>query len=71
MRLFIVGAIVLIVFTIIATAQSGSNIVSASLFSVSWYTWLAAALLSFFADLLTGGWAWAVGPFARRDQPVA
>lgn len=65
MRIFIVGAIVLIVFAIIATAQA-----SGDLFSVTWYTWLCAALLSFFVDLLTG-WAWAVGPFVRRDQPVA
>ena len=64
MRIFIVGAVVLIVFAIIATAQD-----SMQLFGVWWYTWLCAALLSFFVDLLTG-WAWAVGPWiGRRDVP--
>lgn len=62
MRIFIVGAIVLIVFAIIATSQATQD-----LFSVTWYTWLCAALLSFFVDLLLG-WAWAVGPFVRRDR---
>ena len=62
MRVFIVGAIVLIVFAIIATSQA-----SMDLFSVTWYTWLCAALPSFFVDLLLG-WAWAVGPFVRRDR---
>jgi hypothetical protein len=67
MRIFIVGAIVLVVFAIIATAAT-----TGELFGVTWYTWLAASLLSFYVDLLTG-WAWAVGPFVRRDrgQPVA
>jgi hypothetical protein len=49
MRLFLVGAIVLITFGIIASATD-----SQQLFSVWWYTWLMAALLSFFVDLLTG-----------------
>jgi hypothetical protein len=49
MRLFLVGAIVLITFGIIASASS-----SQTLFSVWWYTWLMASLLSFFVDLLTG-----------------
>jgi len=66
MRIFIIGAIVLIVFAIIATAiTTGSS--PGQLFGVTWYTWLCAALLSFFVDLLTG-WAWAVGPFVRRDR---
>jgi hypothetical protein len=49
MRLFLIGAIVLIVFGIIASASD-----SMQLFSVWWYTWLMASLLSFFVDLLTG-----------------
>lgn len=63
LRLFIIGAIVLIVFSIIATAAN-----SGQLFSVSWYTWLGAALLSFFVDILVGGWAWAVGPPTQPPQ---
>jgi hypothetical protein len=49
MRLFLIGAIVLIIFGIIASASD-----SMQLFSVWWYTWLMASLLSFFVDLLTG-----------------
>ena len=66
MRIFIVGAIVLIVFAIIATATTGVN--AGQLFGVWWYTWLCAALLSFFVDILVG-WTWAVGPFVRRERP--
>jgi uncharacterized integral membrane protein len=62
MRLFIVGAIVLIVFSIIATAQA-----SLQLFSVTWDTWLCAALLSFFVDLLFGV-TWVDGRVARRTE---
>jgi len=63
MRIFIVGAIVLIVFAIIATAST-----TGELFSTTWFTWLCAALLSFFVDVLVG-WTWAVGPFTRRERP--
>lgn len=51
-RLFLAGAIVLIVFAIIATA---SNTGTLTLFGVTWFTWLCASLLSFFTDLLLDG----------------
>ena len=62
MRVFIVGAIVLIVFAIIASAAS-----TGQLFDVTWATWVSAALLSFFVDLLLG-WTWAVGPLVGRQR---
>jgi hypothetical protein len=49
MRIFLVGAIVLIVFGIIASASD-----SMQLFSVWWYTWFMASFLSYLVDLLTG-----------------
>jgi hypothetical protein len=57
-RIFIVGAIVLIVFAIIATTQA-----SGQLFGVDSFTWLCAALLSYFVDLLVN---WTVGSPARQ-----
>jgi hypothetical protein len=63
LALFLIGAIVLIVFAIIATAAT-----SGELFGVSWFTWLCAALLSYFVDLLTG-WGWANGAWVRGNQP--
>jgi hypothetical protein len=55
-RIFIVGAIVLIVFGIIAAAAA-----SQTFLSVQWYIWLMASLLSFYTDILLG-WA---GPVLR------
>jgi len=52
-RLFIVAAIVLVVFGIIASAADSSQ-----LFSVWWYTWFMASFLSFLVDLL---WPVAIG----------
>ena len=49
MRIFIVGAIILIVFAIIATAAT-----SGVCLGVTAFTWLCASLLSFFVDLLLG-----------------
>lgn len=67
MRLFILGAIVLIVFGIIASAAD-----SMQLFNVTWYTWFMASFLSFLVDLAFSGVYLAqsglsVGP----RQPVA
>lgn len=65
MRIFIVGAIVLVVFAIIAGAQA-----SGTWWVTTWYVWAAASLLSFYVDTLLG-WSWAVGPFATRQRPPA
>ena len=50
MRLFIIGAIVLIVFGIIASAAA-----TMALFSVTWYTWFMASFLSFLVDIAFSG----------------
>ena len=62
LALFLIGAIVLIVFAIIATAAA-----SGELFGVTWFTWLCAALLSYFVDLLTG-WGYSNGNWGRRQD---
>jgi hypothetical protein len=49
MRIFLIGAIVLIVFGIIASASD-----SMQLWSVWWYTWFMASFLSYLVDLFTG-----------------
>lgn len=49
MRIFLIGAIVLMVFMIIATAAHDGLCLG-----VTWDTWLGASLLSFFVELLTG-----------------
>lgn len=46
LRLFIVGAIVLIVLGIIASASS-----TGQLWSTWWYTWFMASFLSFLVDI--------------------
>ncbi len=50
--IFLVAAIVLIVFALIAAAQA-----TLVLFGVSWTVWLCASLLAYFVDIATGGWA--------------
>jgi F0F1-type ATP synthase assembly protein I len=65
MRIFIVGAIVLIVFMIIATAAT-----TGELFGVLWYTWLGASILSYLVDVLLGGVLLGSGGFivGQRQQ---
>jgi len=46
-RLFLIAAIVLIVFGIIASAST-----TLQLFSVWWYTWFMASFLAYLVDLL-------------------
>ena len=66
--LFLVAAIVLIVFAIIATAQTtGANV--GQLFGVQWYSWLCASLLAYFTDLVFG-FEFANGRLGRRGAPV-
>ena len=51
LRLFLIAAIVLSVFAIIASAQA-----SLELFSVTWITWICAAALAYLVDVLFNGW---------------
>lgn len=60
MRIFLVGAIVLITFAIIATAAHDGLCLG-----VTALTWLCAALLSYFVDRLLG-WTFAAGGFSRQ-----
>ena len=62
MRIFIVAAIVLIVFAIIANSAA-----SGTCLAVDYFTWVAAALLAFFTDCLLGGYVWAIGPWTRSE----
>ncbi len=65
--LFLAGAIVLIVFMIIATAAT-----TGELFGVTWVSWLGASLLSYFVDLLLGGgWGFGGGTWGPRDRHTA
>ncbi len=66
-RLFIVIAIVLIVFGIIAAAGTGT------LFGTLWYVWFMASFLSFLVDVAIGGWGYANGRWGRGgvQPPVA
>jgi hypothetical protein len=49
MRIFLIGAIVLIVLGIIASAST-----TGQLWSTWWYTWFMASFLSYLVDLFTG-----------------
>ena len=63
LRLFIVAAVVLTVFAIIASAAA-----SGELFSVQAIIWLEAGLLAFFVDCLLGGWGIGVGGGSAAPQ---
>lgn len=61
MRLFLVAAIVFIVFALIAAAQA-----SADLFGVAWPVWLCAGLLAWILDQV---WAWGFPLVSDRRGP--
>jgi len=65
--IFLIAAIVLIVFGIIAAAGNGL------LFSITWYIWFMASFLAYLTDLVVG-WGYADGQWGRgpRQQgPIA
>lgn len=62
MRLFLIAAIVLIVLAILATASA-----TGTCLGVTALTWIAAALLAYFVDLL---WPWALA-VPRRSPNTA
>ena len=64
MRIFLLGAIVLIVLAIIATAAA-----SGSCLGVSALTWLCASLLAFFVDLAWGLTVGSGGVVRRQGPP--
>ena len=60
MRLFLVAAVVLIVFAVIATANATQE-----LFGILWTSWLCGALLAYFTDHLVP-WVVSGAGFTRR-----
>jgi hypothetical protein len=64
-RLFIVGAIVLVVLGIIASASA-----TGQLWSTWWYTWFMAAFLSFLVDIAIGAFYLVDGRARGPRQPV-
>lgn len=65
LSIFMVAALVLIVFGIIAAAQA-----SGLLFGVQWYIWFMASFLAYLVDIVTGGWSPWAGRTVVRQQPV-
>jgi hypothetical protein len=61
--LFLVAAVVLIVFAIIAAAGTSGLCLGSS-----WFVWAAASLLAYYADLIFGGWGYANGAWGSRDR---
>jgi len=72
LRIFLVAAIVLIVFGIIAGASTNST-PPLTLFGVQWFIWFMASFLAFLVDIATGGYGYANGAWGRDSQgrPVA
>ena len=66
LRLFIIAAIVLVVFAIIAGAAA-----SQTLFSVRWFIWGLASLLAFYVDVAVGGWGYPLAGRTRREVVVS
>ena len=66
MRLFLIAAVVLVVFALIAAAST-TGLCLGSAFGV----WLAASLLAYFADLLLGDEVVKLYSGRRRSDPPA
>jgi hypothetical protein len=62
-RLFILAAIVLIVFGII-----GAQAASGEFLSVAYIEWFMASFLAFLVDLAIGGWGYANGAWGRGNR---
>jgi hypothetical protein len=64
LRLFVIGAIVLIVLGIVASATD-----SMQALGVWWYTWFMASFLSFLVDLALGSYVVGAAGVTRRNAP--
>jgi hypothetical protein len=64
MRLFIIAAVVLVVFAIVAAASTTGQCLG-----TTWPVWVAASLLAFYVDLLLGD---VLGGFinTQRNRPA-
>jgi hypothetical protein len=72
LRIFLVAAVVLIVFGIIASAET-TGATPGQLFGVTWYSWFMASFLAYLADLIFG-FGYADGRWGRagtRANPPA
>lgn len=68
LSLFGLAAIVLVIFAIIAGANTNGN-PPLTFIGVSWFIWVCAALLAAFIDKATGYWApWLTGP-PQQEPP--
>jgi len=65
LSLFLLAAIVLAVFGIIAGAAS-----SGMLFSVQWFIWFMASFLAYLVDIAIGGWGPWNGYVGRQNNAV-
>lgn len=63
-RIFLIAAVVLAVFAIIAGAAA-----TGTLFSTTWFVWLAASWLAWLADQVFAGWGTPY-VFGTRRGPV-
>ena len=61
LSIFMVAAVVLIVFGIVAGAAHNGLC-----FGVQWFVWFMASFLAYLADVITGGWA----PWTYTRSPV-
>jgi hypothetical protein len=61
--LFLVAAIVLIVFALIAAAGTSGLCLGSN-----WYVWVAASVLAYYANLIFGGWGYADGAWGRGNR---
>jgi predicted Na+-dependent transporter len=61
--IFLVAAIVLIVFAIIAGAATSGTCLGSS-----WFIWVAASFLAYLTNLLFGGYGYAKGAWGRDSQ---
>jgi hypothetical protein len=61
--IFLVAAIVLIVFAIIAGAAANGLCLG-----TNWAVWIAASFLAYLTNLLFGGWGFANGTWGRDAQ---
>jgi hypothetical protein len=64
--IFIVAAVVLIVFAIVASAGT-----TGLLFGTTAVVWAYASFLAFLANLVFGGWGYANGAWGRGDRERA
>jgi hypothetical protein len=68
LRIFLVAAVVLTVFAVIASAADNALCLGSP-----WNLWISAAFLAFLADMIFGGWGYANGAWGRdaAGNPVS